>query len=716
MREKRKLWRILAVAAGAIPLMLAPLTALAATATISSSGPLEEIIISDELNCQVGHSDDSEYEFYSPFDPVGACTTQIHVDGTTYGPSSIPAGNNPVPFGLVSQSAVTGTGSSGDPYQIETVVSVGDTGLTIREIDSYVEGQEAYRTDVTIESSAQTNTAVTVYRAGDCYLQDSDLGFGAANPGTGSVTCVASDDGGLTPGDRIEQWIPLTPGSHYYEAFYASVWDLIQAGEPFPDTCECASYLDNGAGLSWSLNVPAGGSVMVSHLTVFSPLGTEPLTLTKTADQATSVASGTNGYEITVSNPNDQVANIDSISDTLPTGFSYVSGSTSGAIASDPTIVGQDLTWGGPLAIPANGSVSFSFDVTVAASEGSYFNSVTAEAGSLAVVPTGPTAPISVEGGVSNDPPVVDAGGSVSGSEGSAISLDGTVSDPDGDPVATVWSYVAGLDVDAGATCSFGDASAVDTTITCTDDGTFTATLTGDDGNGPAVMDSATVTVSNVAPSVSVVSPTDMSSYPLGAMVSVVASFSDPGSNDTHSCLIDWGDGTVEAGVVAGGECSGSHAYGAAGVYTVVMTVTDDDDGSGSDEIGVVVFDSATKVTGGGFLVDGARVSFGFVARSEGGLFSGQLQVRAPGKHKFHGDTVTSLVVSANTATWSGSGRWDGVDGYTFEVSVVDNRNGGGKSSKKGAPDTISIVVRDGTGELVFSTSGPLKGGNIKIH
>ena len=65
------------------------------------------------------------------------------------------------------------------------------------------------------------------------------------------------------------------------------------------------------------------------------------------------------------------------------------------------------------------------------------------------------------------------------------------------------------------------------------------------------------------------------------------------------------------------------------------------------------------------------------------------------------------------TATWSGAGRYDGHEGYTFTVSVVDNGNGGGR---KKTPDTISIVIRDAGGSVVYSASGALGGGNIKVH
>lgn len=89
-----------------------------------------------------------------------------------------------------------------------------------------------------------------------------------------------------------------------------------------------------------------------------------------------------------------------------------------------------------------------------------------------------------------NTPPTVDAGGPYSGDEDTAIALDGTVTDPDsGDEVTVTWS------VPEGTPCTFADPGAEDTTITCTEPGTYTATLTADDGVNEPVSDTATVTV-----------------------------------------------------------------------------------------------------------------------------------------------------------------------------------------------------------------------------
>jgi len=88
---------------------------------------------------------------------------------------------------------------------------------------------------------------------------------------------------------------------------------------------------------------------------------------------------------------------VSSIVDTLPAGFTYVPGSTTGATTTDPAIAGQVLTWTGSFNVLGSGSLSFHFSVIVADTPGVYFNEVggAAEA-SYNVISTGPTAEITV--------------------------------------------------------------------------------------------------------------------------------------------------------------------------------------------------------------------------------------------------------------------------------------------------------------------------------
>jgi uncharacterized repeat protein (TIGR01451 family) len=376
--------------------------ALAASQAILSAGPLTRIEISDDLNCAVDHTGDTSPEFFGDT----ACGTFVAVGGTLFGPVNIPAGGSANPrtaFTPISQSAVLGSGTNADPYRIVTVVGLGLTGLQITETDSYIVGQETYRTDVEISSTSASPTSAILYRAGDCFLQNSDEGFGAADATTGAVSCVAGVDNGsgtIVPGTRIEQWYPLSAGSSYYESDYNSVWAQIGSQAAFANSCEqCATYIDNGAGLSWNVTIPAGGSATRSHLTVFSPLGIEPLTTTKTAAQPSVSAGGSDSYTITIANPNTTAAVLTSITDTLPTGFTYSAGSTTGATTADPSVAGQVLTWNGPFNVPASGSLTLTFGVTASTTPGTYANQAEATAVSPFVVAgTGPTAPVTVTG------------------------------------------------------------------------------------------------------------------------------------------------------------------------------------------------------------------------------------------------------------------------------------------------------------------------------
>src|SRR4029453_11419061 len=88
-----------------------------------------------------------------------------------------------------------------------------------------------------------------------------------------------------------------------------------------------------------------------------------------------------------------------------------------------------------------------------------------------------PSDTFDVTGCVTNTPPTVDAGGPYTGGdEGANVNISGTATDNE-DALTTQWTYSV-VSADAGATCSFGNAALLSTTVNCTDDGTFKLTLT----------------------------------------------------------------------------------------------------------------------------------------------------------------------------------------------------------------------------------------------
>jgi hypothetical protein len=282
MQLRRRAWtpRLTALLTLAI---LAPAgTAGAAVpfAEITSAGPLTGVALGNELSCQVSYTGDARFELFPSAVKPGDCGTLLVVGETLFAPnfaehdSSSSSSIGPyTAFTPVGQSAVGGAGTSASPFKVTTVVDAGASGIRITQVDSYVTGQESYRTDTTVGNSGGAPVSGVLYRAGDCYLQDNDTGFGFVTPSVGAVGC--SSNANNAPAGRIEQWYPITGSNQYMQARYSEVWGHIATHAPFPNTTRATESLDNGAGISWAYSIAPGASKTFSHYTTFSPRGVE---------------------------------------------------------------------------------------------------------------------------------------------------------------------------------------------------------------------------------------------------------------------------------------------------------------------------------------------------------------------------------------------------------------------------------------------------------
>ncbi len=206
---------------------------------------------------------------------------------------------------------------------------------------------------------------------------------------------------------------------------------------------------------------------------------------------------------------------------------------------------------------------------------------------------------------VINAPPVINPIGAFSGQEGTLVSIAATVVDPDGPSLTTSWSIAAQSGVDPGATCAITNPAALNTTVRCTDDGVYRLTLTANDGVNAPVSATTTLTLSNVAPQVSISAPSNNTTVLRGVSLGFTAPFTDIGTNDTHTCTWNFDDGTpVVPGTVnetpGSGSCTASHAFSAVGPHNVLVRITDDDGGSATAVVRVIVFRSA-----GAFAIEG---------------------------------------------------------------------------------------------------------------
>ena len=239
------------------------------------------------------------------------------------------------------------------------------------------------------------------------------------------------------------------------------------------------------------------------------------------------------------------------------------------------------------------------------------------------------------------------------------------------------------------------------------------------------------MTVANANPVVSISTPPAGAIIPVGSTVHLTAPFIDAGTNDTHTCAIDWNAGAgpqpaTVAETLGAGSCSGSTSYAAAGIYTVQVAVPDDNGGVGTASVQLVVYDpSAGFVIGGGWINSPAgayaahpslrgRVTFGFVSRYPRGATvpTGQTEFdfHAAG-FDFHSDRYRWLVVSQHgtIAQFKGTGTINDKGVYDFTIWAGNGR-----------PDTLRIKITDpNNGGAVVYDNGvpqPLGGGTIVIQ
>ena len=196
---------------------------------------------------------------------------------------------------------------------------------------------------------------------------------------------------------------------------------------------------------------------------------------------------------------------------------------------------------------------------------------------------------------VQNADPSADIDGLPVGAvEGQTINLTGLVNDLGVEDTHTFdWSVTFG-----GNEVATGTGE--DFNFVPQDNGAYqvTLTVTDDDEGESTVIDTITVLNADPAAGDVTVAPTftidGQSLIGDSQAVTVSGSFTDPGALDTHTVSVNWGDGTTTDAAVdqAAGTYQASHTFAAGGHFTVVATVTDDDNDSDQADLTVNVVEN----------------------------------------------------------------------------------------------------------------------------
>ncbi len=237
---------------------------------------------------------------------------------------------------------------------------------------------------------------------------------------------------------------------------------------------------------------------------------------------------------------------------------------------------------------------------------------------------------------VANSQPAITVN-DATGPVGTTVSLTSTASDPDSDPLTYAWS------LPAGTPCTIANATIEDTTVTCTQAGSYTATMTVSDGINASVSDTGTVTITpptNQAPVVTIASvPAPVIA---GQPLTLTNTVTDPDAGDSH---------TYAWSVIRNGQTlsTGTNATltltpASSGSYQVDLTVTDAAGATGATSTTITVVNptpSLTSVTPGSVVAGAGETTITLTASN---LVSGAVV-------SWNGTTLATTVTSTTELT-----------------------------------------------------------------
>ncbi len=223
---------------------------------------------------------------------------------------------------------------------------------------------------------------------------------------------------------------------------------------------------------------------------------------------------------------------------------------------------------------------------------------------------------------------------------------------------------------------------------------TYPISVTVTDNEDNTVGTQTSVDVQNAAPQLTVIGSQQ---FPEGyTFDGVLGTYTDSGVLDTHTAVINWGDGTTSAGIIdtAAGTISASHTYSDENrdaseneiPYTVTVTLTDDDTGTSSESFEMRITNVAPVLDAisDQEADEGQTISFGPTLFTDVGVLDTHTATIDWGD----GNT-SSATVDQNAGTVAGSHTFADNGSYTVAVTLLDN--GGGQSIQTFQVDVANV-------------------------
>jgi hypothetical protein len=314
---------------------------------------------------------------------------------------------------------------------------------------------------------------------------------------------------------------------------------------------------------------------------------------------------------------------------------------------------------------------------------------------------------------VSNHAPTANAGADLTIEATAAslpVTLTATASDVDGDPLTITWS--GAMSSTTGESVSFS----VEPPPSSQPSHTYTVLLTVTDGRGGEATDTVDIVVEDTvgpvlqdmpAPNVTLTATgTDGAAFAYGPVTAHDAVDGIRPVTCSHEGVFPIGETVVS--------CTAADTRGNASTASFSVTVNSADDADDGLTPG--------KVFAYGFIRRGdthSEFAFSAIERASG-VERGGLRFSVKSGHngghrqnRRRSDYFVSRTVDAvdfdglSAVVFSGVGRWNGHEGYLYEVSAVDRR------VWRRRHDRVHIVIKSPAGTIVAQADGRLSGGSV---